>query len=369
MKTAQKILGIMSALALMLVLPTSVQAGQLKGASNSVYDPRPGTKTPHTFTFTLSTSSNYDEFKFQYCTTASGDCTKPAGLGTTSAESGTLTNVTEGEWTFINAADGVPRFVHGDVGESLTAGTVLTMGIRQITNHAIGDCGGSDSSDTCYVRIYACSNEGSCTAGHATLVDEAIVSYTVVEAVTVTARVNPTFTFVVTGVDAGQVNNDITTSVASTYSTLPFSNLAAGTPKYAAHQLNVTTNTQAGYDVTMRMMSPMTGVYSVNNIDPFAAGGVAWGSPLAWTHPTGTTPNVDTAWIGANTTDTEVSGWNNSPEEKFGPVNNSSNTVMTSSTSDPGSQAVYVTYAIEAGVRQPADTYTGTLVYNALPTY
>ncbi len=34
-----------------------------------------------------------------------------------------------------------------------------------------------------------------------------------------------------------------------------------------------------------------------------------------------------------------------------------------------GASGVYVTYAVEANVYQPADTYTGVLVYNALPTY
>src|SRR5262249_4614520 len=115
-----------------------------------------------------------------------------------------------------------------------------------------------------------------------------------------------------------------------------------------------------------KMVTQMTGVYSANNIDPFIA---PWGTPTTWTDPTGSTPNDNTGWVGANTTDTDVTGWSASPSQKFGTISATANIVMQKSSSDNGSAPVYVTYAIEANVFQPADTYTGTLIYNALPTY
>jgi hypothetical protein len=374
MKTMKIISGLLVVAALILVLPVAVRAQdtkQIKGGRIQLLDPRAGESTTHTFSFTLNSGGAFQELKFEYCTTPSGVCTRPANLETRNATDGTLTStggtITDADWSLEYATRGTLRYLHTGAGESLNANTVLTIPFKTVKNHNINDCqaGGDASTDTCYVRISLCS-QTNCASQH--VIGNGILSYTVVEAVTVTARIDPTFTFVVTGVGADTVNNAITTSVASTFSTLPFSNLTANQPRYAAHKLNVTTNTQAGYTVSMQMQSQMTGVYSVNNIDPFIGNEAIWTSPKTWTSPTGTTPNTDTAWIGANTTDTDVAGWA-TPTGLFGPVNNAENIVMRSTTSDNGQTAVYVTYGIEANVRQPADTYTGTLVYNALPTY
>jgi hypothetical protein len=69
----------------------------------------------------------------------------------------------------------------------------------------------------------------------ANLIDSGVASVTFVEQVSVTARVDATFTFVVDGV-ANVTHNGVTTSVSSAYNTLPFGSLTAGTPKYAAHR-------------------------------------------------------------------------------------------------------------------------------------
>jgi hypothetical protein len=364
MKNLIKFLTLIIAIAVVLgVVATAqpVQAAQLTGAKSSLSDSRPATSSTHTFSFTASTTATLREIRFVYATTASTGTTKPNGLTTTTGTLGTLVNLNAG-WSLDASSDGTLRVQHVGAGQSITSGTTISIPINSITNHAIDDCqaGGDASSDTCFVRITTYSDLGS------TSVDTTIVTYTVVEAVTVTARVDPTFTFVVAAVGASTVNNAITTSAASTYSTLPFSNLTAGTPRYLAHKLNVTTNSNSGYSVTMKMLSQMAGTYSGNNIDPFASGSVSWSAPAAWAEPTGATANTNTGWIGANTTDTDISQFDSG---EFGPVESTANTVMSSTTSDNGNTSIYVTYAIEANVYQPADTYTGTVVYNALPTY
>ncbi len=369
MKTAHKFFSSLIALTLVLVLNLvlvpQIFAAQLTGGKDTLSDSRPSTSSTHTFTFTTNSAATLREIRFTYATTPSGSASKPSGLDLTTASLGSLTNL-DANWTLdtTSGGSGILKLQHTATGQVIGASTVLGVPLSSITNHAIDDCqaGGDTSSDTCFVRLTTYSDLGT------TSVDTGILTYTVVAAVTVSARVDPQFTFVVAGVGTSTVNNGITTSDTSTFSTLPFSNLTASTPKYLAHKLTVTTNSNSGYTVTMKMLSQMTGTYSANNIDPFAASGVAWGTPLGWTEPTGTTPNTDTGWIGANTTDTDVSGWNPGTQ-LFGPVNSSANTVMSSATSDNGSTSVYVTYAIEANVYQPADTYTGTLVYNAIPTY
>lgn len=346
-----------------MLAPGAVQAGRLSNASDSLSDPRAGASSTHTFSFTVDTSSTLQEIRLQFSTTATGN-SKPSGLDLTSATLGSLTNMDAG-WTLNtgSAASGLLEIQHTNGGEDLGA-AVVTIPIQAITNSGITDCQSSvSSSDTCYVQIQTSTTTG---VWDDSVVDETTVTYTVVQAVTVSATVDPSFTLVISSVGASTVVGGVTTSAASTVTTLPFGNLTAGTPKYLAHGLNVTTNANSGYNVTMTMLSQMSGTYSGNNIDPFNGTNVSWSNPIPWTEPTGTSPNTDTGWIGAYTSDSDVSQF---AAGEFGPVNDTANTVMTSTSSDNGSSTVYVLYAIETNVYQPADSYTGTLVYTGTPTY
>jgi hypothetical protein len=364
MKPVQKLVSLCMLFALFAVVPKA-EAAQLLNLRLSLGDSRPTTSNTHTFQFTHQTSTTIRQVSFSYCTAPSGvadACTKPASLVTTSATKGTLTGLTDGSWTLDATVDGVPVLNHTGAGQSVAAIWSSMHRFQAITNHAIDNCqpGGDTSSDTCYVRVRSYTALGS------GLVDEGIVSYTVVSAVTVSARVDPSFSFVVEGVLSNVATNGLTTSVGTTFNTIPFGNLTAGIPKYAAHALRVTTNTQSGYTVSARLLTQLTGNYTMNNIDPFIA---PWGTPTSWTAPTGTTPNDNSGWIGANTSDTDVAGWD-AGSAKFGTVTTAqAYTVMQASGSDNGSVPVFVTYAIEANVFQPADTYSGILQYNALPTY
>lgn len=373
MQTARKLLSLVLTLGLivhvftlgLLVTARSVDAALLSTAKDTLSDPRTGTSSTHTLTFTHATASTIHEIRVQFATTPTGN-TKPTGLTLTGATLGTLVNLNAG-WTLntSNAASGLLLLQHTNSGEAVNAATAMTIPLQAITNSGIDDCDGGSvaSSDTCYVRIQTATATG---AWDTNVVDSTTVTYTVIQQITVSATVDPTFTFVITPVNNNTAVGGVTTSVSSTVTTLPFGNLTAGTPKYAAHRLNVTTNANGGYTVTMRMVDQMTGTYGANNIDPYAATGATWSTPTVWTEPTGSTPNTDTGWIGANTTDADVSGF---ASALFGPVNSTNNTVMSSTSSDNGSVAAHVVYAIEANVYQPADVYTGHLVYTATPTY
>lgn len=371
MKNVNKLLSILFGLVLVFSFIEPALAAQVKRFSISLSDSHPTISSNHTFAFTHTQSATLKSITFMYCGTPSGTCTKPTNLETSAAQEGAITGLTAANWT-VNSGGTQPRYeeITGN-GEGINANTIMSITLTGVGNHEIDDCqanypvGNDDNStDTCYVRMSTYSTAD----GSSGLIDEGIATYTVVAEVTVTARIDPTFTFVVSGVGANTVSNGITTSMASSFNELRFSNITAGTPKYAAHALNVVTNTENGYTVTAKMNEQMTGVYTANNVDPFAAPGVAWGTPQNWLEPTGTTPNDNTSWIGANTSDTNINGWS-SAIAKFGPINSSENVVMLEPRSDNGTVATTVVYAIEANVFQPADTYTGKLIYNALPTY
>ncbi|OGV95863.1 hypothetical protein A2W24_02295 [Microgenomates group bacterium RBG_16_45_19] len=367
-KLLPKLIGSFVSIFGLALLVSPVFAGTLTNISVDLSNPEQGENTYHTVSFKTDTAASLKYITMDYCKTPSGNCVAPTNLDTLSADKGTLTGFTDsGNWTLDVADDDNPALEHSTGTESVSADTQLTIEMQDVDNNSIAggaaDClnDGESSSDTCYIRF-------TTKNGSDAQVDIGTGSYTVVTGVTVTATVDPSFTFVVSGQNTGAVNNGITASVNSTYNTLPFGNLSVGTPKYAAHKLNVTTNTQNGYYIYMRMDNQMTGVYSSNNIDPFGAPSAAWNNPVAWVEPTGATPNDNTGWIGANTTDTDVPNWA-SASELFGPVNATDNAVMTKATADNGTYSVYVTYALESNVFQPADTYTGTVLYTATPTY
>jgi len=179
---------------------------------------------------------------------------------------------------------------------------------------------------------------------------------------------NPSLTFTISGVGANTLTNGITTNLASEYYNLPFGNLSVSLPKYGAHQLTVTNTADYGYNVSMKLIYTLQGNNPENNLDTFAADNVSWENPQAWSSPTGIVKNVNTGWIGANTSDTRVDGWSNG-SGKFGPVSAISHLVMSSRLPETESKSVYVTYAIESNVYQPPDLYAGTLVYSILPVY
>jgi hypothetical protein len=369
MRSTKRIIGILLGLTTTLATVAPALALQVRSLRIILGTSVAAVSTTHTWQFTNSSGNTIKSITFTYCKQPSGTCVTPDNLTTSAATKTGLTGLTDANWSLLVGTNGSPRLVETTgLGEGVTNTTIVNLIMGGINNSSIGDCNpvSNNSSDTCYAKLTTYTD----TAGlPGNKVDEGIGSYTIIEAVQVTARVDPTFTFVVSAVTSNTAHNGVTTSETSTYSTLPFGNLTAGTPKYTAHQLNVTTNTENGYTVAMRMSVQMAGVYSANNIDPFAAATVSWSNPVVWSEPTGTTPNDNTSWIGANTSNNVVGGWTGADEGKFGPVASSENVVMQELRSDNGTVPTYVTYAIEANVFQPADTYTGTLLYSALPTY
>ncbi len=350
-----------------LVAVAPAQAAQLQDVRITMDDSGPGIVAPETIYFKHTTGATIARIRFQWCTTASGACVPPQS-DVSIAEKGTF----DGDLGAVDGADwGITQNVNTvqldwtGAGDSvdITAGDDLSVQLTKIENGDLSsNCDGDalNNSDTCFVRISTYDESFN-------LVDDGVGTYTIVEQVTVTATVDPTFKFTVTGVGAGLTyTNGVQSSVTTTPTTLPFGNLDVGTPKYATHALWVTTNTQGGYTVTSMMRNQMTGVYAVNNIDPFTT---SWDSPGAWSEPTSQIRNENSGWIGAHIDDLDVANWSDTSIVRFGAIDDTENIVMQKGSPDSGLTPNYVTYAIEVDQFQPADAYEGTIMYNALPTY
>lgn len=360
-------------------LAGTAHGAQLKEASVSLSDPRPSTSASHTVTFKIATTNNVGSLQFVYANTASGSGL-PTGL-TTNANT-TITTFTipgndAGNWTRTNPSNGTVRFARSSA-TSATANDTWTITLPAITNNSQSSaCDAVSNSDSCWLQITTYSDTAWTTA-----VDSTTATYTITDSVTVTATVDPILTFTVAAVTSGNLgtndsNAGTGTAVTSTATTLPFGNVTVGTPKMAQHQLNTQTNANNGYTVYGKFITSgnvvMAGnAVSANNIDTFTASSATWSSPQTWAAPTGSTANVNSAWLGARTTDTDVAGFNVS--DRYGPPDvlsdsGSGKAVMSSTGPDNGSTAVYVTYKIQANAFQPADLYTGTWVYNVLASY
>jgi hypothetical protein len=362
-----------------LGLVAQVQGAQLTNASVSLSDSRPSVSSSHTITFKVATTGNIGSLEVQYANTASGTGV-PSGL-TTNANTTipVFTNPADdsANWTRTNPSNGKIRYARSGA-TSYTAGDTFTIRVDAVTNNSQSSaCDSVANSDSCWVQIRTYSDTAWSTG-----VDSTTVTYTVVDSVSVSATVDPILTFTVsavtnTNIAGNDSNAGSGTAVTSTVTTLPFGNVTVGTAKLAQQGLQTQTNANNGYFVYGKFITSGNVVMSgdavtSNNIDKFTASSATWSSPQAFAAPTGTSANVDSAWLGVRTTDTDVTGFNSS--NVYGPPDvlsdsGSGKSVMQSTGPDNGSTTTYVTFKIQANAFQPADRYTGTWLYNVVPSY
>lgn len=348
----------------------SVDAALLENASVSVSNPSfSATNVTYTIRFT-GIASDFDSAQFRFCDNPSGACTDTTidGTGTdlilaTEAGDNVVTNWTE---SWVGATTYALRITEAvDDGDTDAAPYVLSFdsidnpGSNTECNPAAGN-----STITCYVRM----NTYSDTAW-TTIQDEAIVSVTFTTAVTVSARVDPSFTLVIAGIDpaltASANGTTLTSTVTPSISTIPFGNLTPGTEKFAAHSLTVTTNTPKGYSVSVRMDNNLSGSAYAGTISPFIGNSANFTTAAAWTVPTGTVNGTNTGWLGVGTDDTQVTG---QLANAFFSLGTTATTIANHTTSASAEEDLIV-YGIEVNAFQQADAYTGTMRYNALPVY
>lgn len=122
-----------------------------------------------------------------------------------------------------------------------------------------------------------------------TQADSADTRIAIVNSVLMTARVDTSFTFTVTGLATSTAVNGTSTDITTTATGIAFNTLTVGQIKTAAQQLNVTTNAQNGFQVTLvqnQNLLSSTGA----DIDLFKDG-AATAVPTAWTAPLNTLGN------------------------------------------------------------------------------
>ena len=331
----------------------TLQAGASDGGS------KPGGSVNHLFAFTAATTGNVGSIQFLYCTTASGTCTMPTGLVTTSATMGSQSGATG--FTLVNATNGAPYITRSAA--SISSGTALTYQLLTVTNP-------TTTNQTFFVRIstFAATNAtggttdtGTVTASTATQI---VLTGTMPESLIFCAGATVTTT---AGIP------DCTTATAGAVS---FNQLFSPTDTATAtSQMAASTNAGSGYAITVNGPTLTSGGNTIAAMAAAAAGtrGTSqFGLNLKANTVATSTPAVGTevapAANGTTLKGQANTGYNTVDTFKFV----TGDTVANSANGGAGptnAQIFTAAYVVNVQGSQPAGTYTSTLTYICTATY
>lgn len=249
---------------------------------------------------------------------------------------------------------------------TVSSSSVIT--IRIGNNAIVGASGTTQIVNPSATTSYAIDIGGSMT-------DSGQVRVAIIDQVTVSASVNTSLSFTVSGVNASStVNGSPTTTAATTTSTaLPFGTLGINRSKILAHDLAVVTNATHGYTVTVEQTGALQSTTGAT-IDGFIDGANTQ-TPTAWQGPGAQVANTASYghW-GLTSTDGTTTR-----SQEFGSdqwVSGSTTPVVIMGHDGPadgttqGYGAARIGYQIEISALQEAGSdYNTTLRYIATPTF
>lgn len=291
------------------------------------------------------------------------------GVGATTAYSvGTTTVINSNSYHVISCYLGVGGTNQVGVGYSMAIGADLATGSQLINpspNHTVAFEGNADVY-TFYIRHL---DSGSLVID----ADTAQGKIAVVEAVRVTATVDPTLTFIIdaTGVGVGATPCGLSafgTNAANTTATaVAYGSLVLAAPNDLAQRLSCVTNANNGYVVTVYEDGPMQNISDGTTLaDTNCDGaGCTTTTPAAWS------TYVNSGWgytmhnLNVGTTIFNYqSGY-----RPFGNGTANAKEIMKNTTTPSATERAYVCYRATASTTQKAGNYESKLVYTATATF
>lgn len=272
-----------------------------------------------------------------------------------------------GQWGAVFSGQVLTLTSPSNVGQASNTPYVLELG----TNATFGVTGDTQIvNPTATTTSYEIQING-------TAPDSGRTRVAITDNVVVSAVVNTTLTFVVSGTAASStVNGSPTTTSSSTSSTrLPFGVLTAGVSKTLAQDLTITTNAANGYVVTLYQDSNLQSSTGAD-IDNFIDGANTY-TPTAWTSPTAIITNEATwgHWgiTSDDATTTRAALDEFDSNEWSAP---SSTPIVVMSHTGPADGATQGTGIARVGfqvqissLQEAGDDYNTTLTYIATPTF
>lgn len=354
----------------------SANAATLTSISDTLSDSDLGVGSDHTISFTNPTAiaegdtitiTFEGEFNLSTSTAILGLEDFDVATGT-----GGVTELTLGydctaaeHWSVATSGQSITFTVCAGDGGSMAANATTTIQIG--TNAASGGTG-----DTQIINaVEAGSYELIITTSSG---DTGETRLAIIDDVVVTASVDTTFTFSISGLVQGvTVNGSPTTTATTTTATsIPFGTLADDTSYTAAQRLNVVTNATNGFVVTVEANQTLLSSTGAD-IDTFADGADT-ATPVAWAKPSGTLgaentyghwgvtseDDLNTNEFGSDLWAGNFVGSARQIFENSGPADGATNNVGSTT----------VGYQVEISELQEAGSdYTATLTYVATPTF
>jgi hypothetical protein len=312
----------------------------------------------HLFAFTLPTTGNVGSIQFLYCTTASGTCTIPPGLSTTSATLASQSGDTG--FTITNTTQGAPYITKSAT--SITGPQAVSYQLNTITNP-------STPNQTFYVRI---SSYAAATLGGG-VVDTGTVAASTATQIVLTGTMPESLIFC-SGATISTTAGipDCTTATAGTVSfNQLFSPTAAAT---ATSQLAASTNAGSGYNITVNGLTMASGGNQITAMTNTASavGNSEFGMNLVANSTASSSPAVGINIAPTSNATTlrgqALTGYNSADTWKF----NSGDSIANSADGGAGptnAQIYTVSYIVNVPGSQAAGVYTTTLTYVCTATY
>lgn len=221
------------------------------------------------------------------------------------------------------------------------------------------------------------------------VVDSTSIKIAVVESVRVTAKIEPSITFTITGVASGQTRCNVSTKATSTATSVPFGALTLGSFNDMAQQLSCVTNALNGYAVTMISDDQLSigGDHSTeilntdcDNENCTDTAEAEWSSetdssgfgfsiqnidattvPFEYTTATGNCTGTYCARMIPSTATAGESGTTDDSDAAL--------TIMSNSSTPSTTEDMYVCYRLTGSTVQPAGDYENQITYVATATF
>jgi hypothetical protein len=332
----------------------NIHAATLSSASMALSDPRPNTTSDYNFQGSSVSLTLIRCIKIQMTDTATGT-TPPTGISTTGG--GVTVDTTNSDyvpsisgWTFTHTVNGTMTLTNA-TGATPASASARNVIIQGITN--------GSTADTRYWYKFSTYTNTDCATGPT---DNATVLFIYTNGSTLTLTVDDTLSFTVNAVAAGQNCNSgaMTSTAASTATTIPFGTVTAAANALVCQDLQAATNATNGYTIYTRYTAQPTNALSQTIAD---LAGAPNSAPIAFTA-------AGTEAYGYNTNDFTLG------TGTTGRFNSNKWAAMTTSNAEVAYEAAGVastTYRIghQVGISVTTrpGTYTTTVIYTCTPIY
>lgn len=369
-RVSQLLLGVVSVAVLIAsMLPMHpASAAQITARTLTLQDgasdggSKPSGVVKHLFAFTLPSvgNTNVGSIQFQYCTIASGTCTMPTGLVTTSATLSSQSGATG--FTMVNTTNGAPYITRSAA--AVTAGTAVSYQLSTITNP-------SATNTTFYVRIstFVATNATGGTT------DTGTVAASTATQIVLTGTMPESIIFC-TGATVSTTSGIPDCSTATGGGGILFNQLFSPSDTAdATSQMAASTNATSGYSITVSGATLTSGANTIPAMGSATTGVRGTGQfgmnlKLNTTATTTVAVGLEAAPVANGTTykGQAATGYNTVDTFKFA----SGDSVANSANGGAGptnSQIFTSSYIVNVSGAQVAGTYTTTLTYVCTATF